>query len=363
MSARESTWLMVPPSGAQLTKYAHAMGAAVLMIVCSASMIHYNKQLMAPTRFPFPMPLVMMHTFFSFIFCLALRYVMPSWFPSLARDSPRSVAVDRDFMLKKAFPIGFLYAGNIILSNVAYIHCSVSFLQMMKEANVAIVYIFSLMVGLEFFRLRNIAVLVAIMAATTLSVTGEVRFSTPGFLIQGASQCFECTRIVMQGLLLSGEGTKLDTLSYVLVVMPFCFFFISCTFIVTSATSLGPALGRAAAVPAWADFVRCGPLLVGNVFLALFLNVSVALFIKLSSPVALTLAGIIKDMVVVIVGVVFVREHITNLQKFSFALQCLLILLWTFIKMTGDHSKGEEQNLPRSLQGSPKEAPGCPKRA
>merc|ERR1719343_1496666 len=93
---------------------------------------------------------------------------------------------------------------------------------MMKESNVIIVYTFSLVCGLEIFSMRNVGVLLFILACTTMTITGELNFSLKGTLVQGTCQIFESSRLVLQSILLSG-AMKLDALTYNLIVMPLCF--------------------------------------------------------------------------------------------------------------------------------------------
>merc|ERR1719382_456343 len=96
----------------------------------------------------------------------------------------------------------------------------------MKEGNLVLVYMLSLVFALERFSGRSVTVLCMVLAATTLTVHGEMHFSIVGFTMQATSQFCESLKIVLQALLLSQAGRKLDALSYVLLVMPFCFLFL-----------------------------------------------------------------------------------------------------------------------------------------
>merc|ERR1719159_760772 len=91
----------------------------------------------------------------------------------------------------------------------------------MKEANIVLVYFLSLIVMLETFMWRNLGILVLIVFATSLCIHGEMQFSMRGLLLQGSSQFAESMKIVLQALVLSGSS-KLDAMSYVLLVAPCC---------------------------------------------------------------------------------------------------------------------------------------------
>mmetsp|Transcript_37745 Transcript_37745/g.108278 ORF Transcript_37745/g.108278 Transcript_37745/m.108278 type:complete len:392 (-) Transcript_37745:107-1282(-) len=258
-------------------------------IVVSSGLISYNKFLIHRERFPFAVPLVFMHACFCSCLSFFLYLVKPSLFPSLTDEAQR-VPLDRDLILKGALPIAIFFSGQLALSNSAYLHSSVAFLQMMKEANLALVYTLSLAAALERFYWRHAAILVAVVAATLMTIHGEFNFSFTGFALQGSSQLLECTKIVLQALLLSAPGRKLDALTYVLLVMPCC------------ALLLGTAIfgihfftqSSALLLPTTADLVVWWPHLLANSCIAFAVNVVVALFVKHSSAVSFILAGMVK---------------------------------------------------------------------
>eukprot|EP00427_Karlodinium_veneficum_P000447 CAMPEP_0169167428 /NCGR_PEP_ID=MMETSP1015-20121227/60472_1 /TAXON_ID=342587 /ORGANISM="Karlodinium micrum, Strain CCMP2283" /LENGTH=202 /DNA_ID=CAMNT_0009240149 /DNA_START=261 /DNA_END=869 /DNA_ORIENTATION=+ len=161
-----------------------------------------------------------------------------------------------------------------------------SFLQMMKEANLVLVFGMSLFMAQEAFSWLKVRIVVMIVVATSLTIHGEINFSLLGFVIQGSGQFFECARIVLQAMLLSTAGRKLDVLTYVLLVN------------------------------------------------------SIALFMKNSSAVAFILAGIAKDAMIVLAGVLVLHEPISALQSVAFFAQLVLIFTWSAAKTFPDKFKG-----------------------
>ena len=69
-----------------------------------------------------------------------------------------------------------------MLSNQAYLYCSLAFLQMMKEGNLLLVYVASLMLGLETVHRgisqkdKLVPVLLFILFSTCMTVYGEIKF-------------------------------------------------------------------------------------------------------------------------------------------------------------------------------------------
>lgn len=317
--------MALPPSSAGGSSSPFVVGVfGLLYILCSAGLIAFNKYLMRHDNFPYPAPLVICHTLTSSGLAAILYLCVPSLFTSLT-DPEKKVDIDRQLILKGALPIGLCFSVQLALSNTALEHSTVAFLQMMKEANIVLVYALSLMMMLEVFKWQNFKIYMLIPIATALTIRGELHFSMKGFLIQGSSQLFECVKIVMQAALLTNAGKKLDVLTYLLVVMPICF------------VSLTGALGLL--VPSHPDlfpsldlFKSWSSVLVVNSLMAFALNVVIAFFMKYSSAVSFILVGIIKDAAIVIVGTVAMHEDISTLQAAGFAMQLVCIALCAMMK-------------------------------
>lgn len=302
-----------------------------MYIATSSCLIAFNKYLMHEDRFPYAVTLVMLHMMFAATMSWTLYFARPSMFPSMT-DPDRKVTIDANLMFSRLLPIAVLFTGQLCLSNHAYLHSSVAFLQMMKEANLVLVYVLSLFVMLESFKWRSVAILCFIIGATSMTIVGEVNFSWTGFFVQGSSQLFETAKIVLQALVLSEAGRKLDAMSYVLLVTPLCACVLLCVQVVLYFTF--PHLSFAGA---WPHFEAWWMYLIPNALLAFSVNVVIAFFIKNSSAVAFILAGIVKDVMIVSVGTVVFHEHVAMIQVIGFGLQLIGILVWSLTKTFPDN--------------------------
>lgn len=302
-----------------------------LYIVMSASMVAFNKYLINEDRFPFAVPLVLIHAGFSSACTLMMLLCKPSLFPSLT-SATEKVSIDFDLICRGALPIAVLFSLQLMLANTAYLHSSMAFLQMMKEANLVLVYGFSLFVALEIFCWDKLKIIVMILIATTMTIHSELKFSWTGFALQGTSQLFESSKIVLQAMLLSHAGRKLDVLTYVLIVMPLCF----CVLGSILLTLLYIHPSEHLKTPEWSDIIAWWPMLAANATLAFGLNVAIALFMKQSSAVGFILAGIVKDAVIVLAGVTILQEPISPLQMVGFVFQLILIWIWSMMKIFPD---------------------------
>lgn len=315
----------------QLNRVAHLLSVMVLgslYIACSAGMISFNKYLMSPGKFQFPVYLVILHTGSGTLFAGLLRMAAPSLFVSLTGPPEKRLDVSCELLLKRVFPIALLQVLYLVLSNSAYMHSSVSFLQMMKESNVIFVFILSVIATLETFTSSKAAILFVVLVATTMTIKGELNFSWTGFMLQGSSQGFESLRIVLQSLVLN-TGRKLDAFSYTLIMMPCCLFFLTALASVNARVHYFP-------IPTMTDLHTWGPMLLLNAALAFSLNVTVALFMSRTSAVSMIMAGLIKDAMIVFAGCMLFGDVLSNLQFTGFGLQLVAISLWSTMKMFQD---------------------------
>merc|ERR1719454_2196289 len=79
-------------------------------------------------------------------------------------------------------------------------------------------------------------------------------------------------------------------------------------------------------VPTWVDIADHWQVLIPNALLAFTLNVVAVMFIKASSSVTYVLAGIVKDMVIVLGGVVFLGDAVSRMQSFAFMAQLMFVM-------------------------------------
>lgn len=296
-----------------------------MYIALSAGLISFNKYLMHADRFPFASVIVLLHMIGSTVFASILRVTCPWLFPSLTDPSKR-VEIGWSLMLKNIVPIATLFSLQLVLSNSAYSHSTVAFLQMMKEANIVLVYLLSLFVMLETFRWRNLGILVFIVMSTIMCVHGEMQFSMRGLLLQGSSQFAESLKIVLQALILSGNS-KLDAMSYVLLVAP-----VSAVSLVGIGAIQYLFVPSVSIIEAWPKLAEWMPFLALNILVAFSLNVVIALFIKNTSGVAFILAGVAKDVMIVIAGALFFHENVSMMQTVGFSMQLCGVFTWSLVK-------------------------------
>jgi len=298
----------------------HAVCLGSLYIIVSACMIESNKWLMLPGHFPYPLTLASNHMLMSLVLANCLRAFRPAAFPAL-----QQIEVDR-WLCLKFIPIGAAFALSMVSANAAYQYLSVSFLQIMKQCNIATIYTFSVLCGLEALRRCSVMLLLITLCGIILAVHGELHFDLTGFLLQVTSSLAEATRIIILGVLMRG-GYKLDPMTMVLFMAPACLLVNIVPFVFLE----GPELSVIKA-----QLVMLLPYIVANAALAFILNCITASCIKQLSPVGYLLCGIVKDVCIIVSSAYLLGESLSIQQIYGFILALSGVASYSLYKQNSD---------------------------
>mmetsp|Transcript_3602 Transcript_3602/g.7880 ORF Transcript_3602/g.7880 Transcript_3602/m.7880 type:complete len:376 (-) Transcript_3602:73-1200(-) len=296
-----------------------------LMVISSVGLINFNKWLMTYGRFPHAMPLVLIHMIVCTLLAMILRVVKPSLFPALSGGGLTGLGLK--FYVQGALPIALVFALSMVLSNMVYSHLGMAFIQMIKESNLVWVYIISVICAFERLRFSSITVVCLGIVGMSLTIHGEAHFSLVGFILQLAAILCEATRIILQGLLL--QGKKLDPLSYVLTTSPFCGALLVIVLAISAPIGNKP---EDMELPLWSEVWKWAPLLLADAVLAFFLNVSIALVLKYTSPMSYVMCQLVKDCLAVAVSIIILGEAVGALQYVGFFIELFAACTWSLMK-------------------------------
>ena len=181
-------------------------------------------------------------------------------------DSRKNVKMTGRIYLRAVVPIGVLYSGSLVCSNLVYLYLSVPFIQMLKAAAPVAVLFTSWAWRLKEPSWRSFSNIAIIVLGVVLASLGEIEFSWVGFLFQVGGIVFEAMRVVMVEVLLKGEGEiqKMDPLVSLYYYAPVCAVMNSIVALLTEFGTFNPA-----------DLWRTGvSVLLLNAAVAFMLNVS-----------------------------------------------------------------------------------------
>jgi len=212
----------------------------------------------------------------------------------------------REVFTRSILPIAILFSGSLILSNKAYLHLTVSFIQMLKAFNPVAILLIQWIFRIQDMNQRLFVIVLMISGGVCLASYGELRFDLFGFIIQSLAVIFEASRLVMIQVLL--HGMKMDPLVslhyYAPVVAMINLFILPFT------EGMAP----------FQEALRVGPMIFfSNASIAFGLNIAAVFLIGVTSSLVLTLAGVFKDILLITGSVLIFSYPITPLQVFGYS--------------------------------------------
>ncbi len=224
-------------------------------------------------------------------------------------DSRKAVKMTGRIYLRAVVPIGVFFSASLILSNIAYLYLSVSFIQMLKATTPMAVLLAGWGLGVSQPTLKQAANVSVIVFGVIIASFGEIDFVLAGFVIQLGGVMFEALRLTMVQRLLSGD-LKMDPLVSLYYFAPVC-------------AAINAVIAIFTEVPrcTMAEVLHVGLFTFFlNGLCAFMLNVSLVLLIGKTSAVVLTICGVLKDILLVIASMVIFGSQVTALQFFGYSI-------------------------------------------
>ncbi|KAK8017623.1 hypothetical protein PG993_013949 [Apiospora rasikravindrae] len=305
--------------------------------------ILFNKWLFDNAGFRYPVILAWWHMTFA---TLATQFLART---TTHLDNRHSVKMTRPFYLRAVVPIGLLYSGSMVCSNLVYLYLNVAFIQMLKVLPMKAASPFSTLViawmwGQEHPTTPMILKILVIVLGVLVASAGEIQFSWIGFFYQLGGLVFESIRVVMIQALMSGDDNagrrNMDPLVSLYYYAPVC---AVANFFVAWATEW-PTF-------AWSDFIGAGPwMVVLNGLVAFLLNVSSVMLIGKTSGLVLHLTGILKNILLVVASVFIWGTAISPLQILGYG---TALTGFVFYKSGWSDLKAGYSSWSERLRGTP----------
>jgi drug/metabolite transporter (DMT)-like permease len=195
---------------------------------------------------------------------------------------------------------------------------------MLKASTPVFVLVLSVVLGLETSTFTELNLISIISLAVAITSIGELRFDWTGFTFQIIGVMTESSRLVLTNILL--KKLKLDSLSTLYYVAPTCFVLNSFACVVFE----GAELPWERIMTPYFLFI-----LIINGCVAFSLNVALVLVILHSSALALSLAGIVKDIMLVTLSALLFQSPVSLLQAIGYSIALLALNLHKEYKKSG----------------------------
>ncbi|KAG1834705.1 TPT-domain-containing protein [Suillus variegatus] len=350
---RQSRDLPSPATAQQPRNRAKFSAATIIpvWIALSSGVIIYNNYIYNTLNFKFPVFLVTWHLTFAAIGTRVLQRT------THLLDGAKDVPVSKDMFLRSILPIGLLFSGSLILSNTAYLYLSVAYIQMLKAFTPVAILLITWATRISEPSRKLLLIVLMISSGVAVTSKGERFFSWIGFLIQAGGVGFEATRLVLIQTLL--HGLKMDPLVSLHLYAPVCALINLCVIPFTEGLepfrivwgsimgsyshAMSAVSGEAASNATVAIVGASGELLAAigeeaaphitpfflltNALLAFLLNIAAVFLVGAGSGLVLTLAGVLKDVLLVAGSVVIWGGSVGILQTLGYSIAlCGLVM-------------------------------------
>lgn len=294
----------------------------------------YNKTLLGDDLGRFPAPLLM-NTVHFLMQAILSKAITCFW---SQRFQPSVTMSWRDYFVR-VVPTALGTALDINLSNASLVFISVTFATMCKSASPIFLLIFAFAFRLESPSIKLLGIMMIISIGILLTVAKETEFEIWGFIFVMLAAVMSGFRWSMTQILLQKEayGLKnpLTLMSYVAPVM-------------TVATALLSLL-----IDPWYEFktnnyfnsswhvIRsCLLMLIGGT-LAFFMVLTEYILVSVTSAVTVTIAGVVKEAVTILVAVFYFHDQFTWLKGvglFTIMVGVSLFNWYKYLKLQTGHS-------------------------
>ncbi len=189
-------------------------------------------------------------------------------------------------------------------------------LQMLKAFTPVAVLALSVLTGLESSTWMEMNIIALISLGVALSSVGELQFSWIGFIFQAMGLLAESGRLVLTNILL--KKLKLDSLTTLYYLSPLCFMLNAMAF---SIFELPTFEWR---IVFQGKFIF---IMLLNGMVAFSLNIASVMLISNTSALVLTLSGVVKDVLLVLLSLSIFGSPVSVLQYLGYAVALLALNL------------------------------------
>ncbi|XP_068326123.1 probable sugar phosphate/phosphate translocator At3g17430 [Pyrus communis] len=287
-----------------------------IYILLSSGVILYNKWVLSPKYFNFPLPitLTMIHMGFSGLVAFFLVRVFKVVAP---------VKMTFEIYATCVIPISAFFASSLWFGNTAYLHISVAFIQMLKALMPVATFIMAVLCGTDKARCDVFTNVLLVSVGVVISSYGEIHFNVVGTVYQVTGIFAEALRLVLTQVLLQKKGLTLNPITSLYYIAPCSFVFLFVPWLLLEKSAIE-----------YSQFQFNFWIFFSNALCALALNFSIFLVIGRTGAVTMRVAGVLKDWILIALStVIFPESIITRLNIIGYAIALCGVVMYNYIKV------------------------------
>ncbi|KAI1328372.1 triose-phosphate transporter family-domain-containing protein [Xylariaceae sp. FL0255] len=338
-----------------------------LWYMFSLSISLYNKWMFdsGKLNFPFPLFTTSMHMLVQFGLATLVLYFFPRLRPGNAPHSsdmgrsrhesePKGPIMTKLFYLTRIGPCGAATGLDIGLGNTSLKFITLTFYTMCKSSALAFVLLFAFLFRLETPTIKLVIIIAVMTIGVIMMVTGEIEFHLGGFFLIISSAAFSGFRWSLTQILLLRHPATSNPFSSIFFLTPVMFL----TLLLIAIPVEGFANFEEAIIMLSAEWgaIRTPLLLLFPGTIAFLMTSSEFALLQRSSVVTLSIAGIFKEVVTIIVAALVFDDKLTPINISGLLVTLSAIAAYNYIKLTKmrDEAQQDAHSLthPQEQSGS-----------
>ncbi|XP_050146600.1 probable sugar phosphate/phosphate translocator At3g11320 isoform X1 [Malus sylvestris] len=276
-----------------------------------------NKYLLSNYGFKYPIFLTMCHM----TACSLLSYVAIAWMKMVPMQTIRSRV-----QFLKIMALSLVFCVSVVFGNISLRYLPVSFNQAIGATTPFFTAVFAYLMTLKKEAWLTYLTLVPVVTGVVIASGGEPSFHLFGFLICIAATAARALKSVLQGILLSSEGEKLNSMNLLLYMAPIAVVFLLPATLIMEENVVGITLALAR------DDVKIIWYLLFNSTLAYFVNLTNFLVTKHTSALTLQVLGNAKGAVAVVVSILIFKNPVSVTGMMGYTLTVFGVILYSEAK-------------------------------
>eukprot|EP00249_Psilotum_nudum_P004993 c18485_g1_i1 orf=174-1166(-) len=276
-----------------------------------------NKYLLSNYGFKFPIFLTMCHM----VACALFSYIAIAWLKVVPMQAIRS---RMQFM--KIAALSIIFCASVVSGNISLKFLPVSFNQAVGATTPFFTAVLAYIMTTKREYWVTYATLIPVVSGVIIASGGEPGFHFYGFIMCVGATAARALKSVLQGILLSSEGEKLNSMNLLLYMAPVAVVVLLPAALFVEHNVLGITLALARQ-----DKLIIFYLLV-NSSMAYFVNLTNFLVTKHTSALTLQVLGNAKGAVAVVVSILVFRNPVSISGMLGYALTVFGVILYSEVK-------------------------------
>lgn len=253
--------------------------------------------------------------------CALLSYIGIAWLKMVPMQTIRSRV---QFM--KISALSAIFCASVVSGNVSLRYLPVSFNQAIGATTPFFTAVFAYLMTLKKEAWLVYLTLVPVVTGVVIASGGEPSFHLFGFIMCIGATAARALKTVVQGILLSSEGEKLNSMNLLLYMAPIAVVLLlpATLYMEENVVGITIALARQDFGIVW--------LLLFNSALAYFVNLTNFLVTKHTSALTLQVLGNAKGAVAVVVSILIFRNPVSVTGMAGYTLTVIGVILYSEAK-------------------------------